>query len=89
MLTSDTPSRPAVTGLQARALLNATDTPRSASALNNGQTTGARTHLIDDLVRAGYLTRHARGRHLKYAITPAGREFSAYLQRLEAVREAL
>lgn len=74
-----------VTPLQMRLLLNAalSPDPQTASALNDGLTVSGRGHMVAHLVRAGFLARESERKRPKYTITPLGREFAEYLQRLE------
>lgn len=78
-----------LTPFEARVLCNATTEPRAASALNDGVTAGGREHTLDALVAAGFLLRRrVSAKRIGYVITPAGAEFAAYLERLDAAREA-
>ena len=77
-----------LTNSQMRVMLNASETPRCASALNDG-TIGRTHHLVAELVEAGFLRACPTGLRTTYAITPAGREFADLLERLMNARERL
>lgn len=79
--------RRGVTILQARVLMNATEVWEAPSALNDGVTLGVNQRYFDQLVKAGFLMARTQGKRTRYAITPAGREFAIYLERLEQVYE--
>jgi len=76
-----------VTVLQARILINATDAWEAGSALNDSVTLAGREEHLIQLVKAGFLLSRTHGRRTQYKITPAGREFAFYLERLERAFE--
>ena len=85
------PDRFTVTYFEVELFLTALTTPEPATAyaLSGGMRVGGpRRARLDAYVRAGFLTAHPGPRQPHYALTPAGREFAEYLQRLEMAREA-
>lgn len=78
-----------LTPFQTRIILNASETPKPPSVLNE-RSAARREHSLEALVTAGFLTRHPgdRKNSTKYAITDKGRTLAALMYDLEAVYEA-